>query len=239
MARHTDNNHNVWYDGVTLTNCQYVHVAEGCTGTILNANFVEIGENNTNLSLSYVNYCTIGDNNKGVTVSSSNYIIIGSDGEGITVGMHTTTRYQGRTGAESVTCGYRTIGAEVTGYNSTFDRSRNLQIDGTFNNAVDTGVLFLDNANGNKVQKSSMVDLQNTHNNTIETVNINLKGKQAFMDYALVDKVTRVQSTVPVIDRQSDTEGTILDRGLNDLINTSGKASKKYVQINGIWTEIN
>jgi hypothetical protein len=84
-----------------------------------------------------------------------------------------------------------------------------------------------------------MVDLQNTHNNTIETVNINLKGKQAFMDYALVDKVTRVQSTVPVIDRQSDTEGTILDRGLNDLINVGGKASKKYVQTSGIWTEIN
>ena len=232
-------NHNRYPNGCTLTNCTYVNIKEGTTGTFINCNFVEIGENNTNLSLSYVNYCTIGDNNKGVTVSSSNYIIIGSDGEGITVGMHTTTRYQGRTGAESVTCGYRTIGAEVTGYNSTFDRSRNLQIDGTFNNAVDTGVLFLDNANGNKVNKSSMVDLQNTHNNTIETVNINLKGKQSFMDYALLDKVTRVQSTVPVIDRQSDTEGTILDRGLNDLINIGGKANKKYVQINGIWTEIN
>lgn len=245
MARHTDNNHNIWYDGVTLTNCQYVHCKDGCTGTITDCSYVEIGENNTGLTLDTVTYCTIGDNNATVDIANSNYIIVGSECENIKIGSHSSSnpRFTGRTGGNSLVIGHNIIGAEITGWNSKYDKSRNIQADGTFNKVVKSGVVFLDTANGNELNNSSRVDLKQTNNNTLETVNINLTNKAAFNDYALVDKVTRVESRVPVVHRQADANGTILDRSLNALINAPKGQSPtvdtpvpdKYTLQNGVW----
>ena len=248
MARHSDANGNIWYDGVTLTSCTYVHVKDGCTGTITNCNYVEIGENNTTLALTSVNYCVIGDNNSTVTISGSDYIIVGSDCENILMGSHdpNNTRFTGRTGANSLVVGHRTIGAELTGFNSKYDKSRNIQADGTFNQVVKSGVVFLDEANGNELNNSSRLDLTQTNNNSIESINLNLNKKAAFVDYALVDKVTRVESKVPVVNRQADANGTILDRSLNTLINAQkGQSPKgdtpvpdKYTLQNGVWVVV-
>ncbi len=242
--RHTDANFNVWYDGVTLTNCTYVHCKDGCTGTFINCNFVEIGENNVNLTLDNVNYCTIGSNNKTVTISNSDYIIVGSDCENILMGSHdpNNTRFTGRTGANSLVIGHKIIGAEITGCNSKYDKSKNVQADGTFNKVVKSGVVFLDKANGNQLNNSSRVDLELTNNNTVETINLNLGKKAPFNDYALIDSVTRVQSIAPVVNRQSDATGEILDLSLNTIINEqgSGKAygDSHYTNINGKWVLI-
>jgi hypothetical protein len=248
MARHTDNNNNVWYDGVTLTNCTYVHCKDGCTGTISDCNFIEIGENNTGLTLDTVTYCTIGDNNATVDIANSNYIIVGSDCENVTVGSHSSgnTRFTGRTGGNSLVIGHKIIGAEITGWNSKYDKSRNIQADGTFNQVTKSGVVFLDDANGNELNNSSRIDLKQTNNNSIETKNINLTNKAPFIDYALIDDVTRVQSRVPVVNRQADANGTILDRSLNRLINAprgespkgDAVATDKYTLQNGVWIKI-
>ena len=241
MARHTDANNNVWYDGVTLSNCTYVHVKDGCTGTISNCNYIEIGENNTGLTLNTVNYCTVGSNNTTVDIANSNYIIIGSECENIKIGSHSSSnpRFNGRTGGNSLVIGHKIIGAEITGWNSKYDKSRNIQADGTFNQVTKSGVVFLDDANGNELNNSSRVDLQNTNNNTVETKNLSLKGKAPFLDYALINDVTRVKSKAPVVNRQSDASGTILDRSLNSLINKQdGKDSPQYTLINGVWVKI-
>ena len=239
-------NHNRWPDGVTLTNCTYVHVKDGCTGTISDCNYIEIGENNTGLTLSNVDYCTIGDNNKTVAISNSDYIIVGSNCENILVGSHTgdsTSRFYGRTGGNGLVIGHKIIGAEITGWNSRYDKSRNIQADGTFNKVVKSGAVFLDMANGNELNNSSRIDLKQTNNNIVETKNINLTNKAPFIDYALIDDVTRVQSRVPVVNRQADANGTILDRSLNTLINApKGESPKgetvttdKYTLQNGVW----
>lgn len=246
--RHTDANFNVWYDGVTLSNCTYVHCNDGCTGTISDCNFVEIGENNVNLTLDNVNYCTIGNNNATVDIANSDYIIVGSECENILVGLHnpSNTRFTGRTGGNSLVIGHKTIGAEITGWNSKYDKSRNVQADGTFNQVTKSGVVFLDDANGNELNNSSRIDLKQTNNNSVETKNINLTNKAPFVDYALIDDVTRVQSRVPVVNRQADANGTILDRSLNTLINApKGESPKgdpvtpdKYTLQNGVWIKI-
>jgi len=236
-----DTNHNRYPDNVTLTNCTYTHVGEGCTGTITNSNFIEIGENNTGLSLSNVDYCTIGDNNRTVAITDSDYIIVGSESENITIGSHSSenSRFEGRTGGNSIVVGHNTIGAEITGRNSRFDRSRNIQADGTFNQVVRSGVVFLDDANGNELNNSSRVDLQHTNNNSVETKNLSLKDKAPFLDYALINDVTRVKSKAPVVNRQSDASGTILDRSLNTLINKQdGKDSPQYTLVNGVWVRV-
>ena len=234
-------NFNRWPDGCTLTNCTYTHVGEGCTGTITGCNFIEIGQNNTGLSLSNVDYAVIGDNNRTVAITDSDYIIVGSESENITIGSHSSenSRFVGRTGGNSIVVGHNTIGAEITGRNSRYDRSRNIQADGTFNQVVRSGVVFLDDANGNELNNSSRVDLQHTNNNSVETKNLSLKGKAPFLDYALVNDVTRVKSKAPVVNRQSDASGTILDRSLNTLINKQdGKDSPQYTLVNGVWTRI-
>ena len=249
MARHTDNNHNIWHDPVTLSgSCSYVHVKDGCTGVITNCNYIEIGEKNTSLTLTDVDYCVIGNNNKTVTISDSDYIIVGSDCENVLLGSHNpnNTRFTGRTGATSITVGHNTIGAEITGYNSRYDKSRNIQADGTFNKVVKSGVVFLETANGNELNNSSRIDLKQTNNNSVETKNINLTDKASFTDYALIEDVTRVASRVPVVNRQSDANGTILDRSLNTLINApKGDSPKgdpvtpnKYTIQNGVWVKV-
>ena len=248
MARHTDANNNVWYDGVTLSNCTYVHVKDGCTGTISNCNYIEIDENNTGLTLNTVNYCTVGSNNTTVDIANSNYIIVGSECENIKIGSHSSSnpRFNGRIGGNSLVIGHKIIGAEITGYNSKYDKSRNIQADGTFNQVTKSGVVFLDAAHGNELNNSSRIDLKETNNNRVETVNINLTSKEPFYDYALIDDVTRVQSLAPVVNRQADANGTILDRSLNTLINApKGQSPKgepvtpdKYTIQNGVWVKV-
>ena len=241
-------NHNRWPDGCTLTNCTYTNIKEGTTGVFSDCNFIEIGENNTGLTLDTVTYCTIGDNNATVDIANSNYIIVGSECENIKVGSHSSgnTRFTGRTGGNSLVIGHKIIGAEITGWNSKYDKSRNIQADGTFNQVTKSGVVFLDDANGNELNNSSRIDLKQTNNNSVETKNINLTNKAPFIDYALIDDVTRVQSRVPVVNRQADANGTILDRSLNRLINApKGESPKgetvatdKYTLQNGVWIKI-
>jgi spore germination protein GerM len=248
MARHTDANNNIWYDGVTLTNCTYVHCKDGCTGTVKDCNYIEIGENNTGLTLDNVNYCTVGNNNATVDIGNSDYIIVGSECENIKIGSHSSgnTRFTGRTGGNSLVIGHKIIGAEITGWNSKYDKSRNIQADGTFNQVTKSGVVFLDDANGNELNNSSRIDLKQTNNNSVETKNINLTNKAPFIDYALIDDVTRVQSRVPVVNRQADANGTILDRSLNRLINApKGESPKgdavttdKYTLQNGVFVKV-
>lgn len=234
-------NHNRYPSGCTLTGCTYVHIGEGCTGIFVNCNFCEIGENNTDLNMTNVDYLTMGDNNKTVTVYDADYTIIGSDGENIKLGEHTTTRFTGRTGSRSITIGHRVIGAEITGRNSKFDKSRNLQIDGTFTNIKRSGVIFVDEANGNTLDNSSRIDLTLTHNSQFETANIQLNQKKPFIDYATVDDVIRVKDIKSVINRQSDATAMIVDNSLNTIINKNkdGKGSTHYTKINGVWTEVN
>ena len=242
-------NHNRYPDGCTLTNCTYTNIKEGTTGVFSDCNYIEIGENNTGLTLSNVDYCTIGDNNKTVAISNSDYIIVGSNCENILVGSHTgdsTSRFYGRTGGNGLVIGHKIIGAEITGWNSKFDKSKNIQADGTFNKVTKSGAVFLDMANGNELNNSSRVDLEKTNNNIVETKNINLTNKAPFIDYALIDDVTRVQSRVPVVNRQADANGTILDRSLNTLINApKGESPKgetvtvdKYTLQNGVWIRV-
>ena len=103
-----------------------------------------------------------------------------------------------------------------------------------------SGVVFLDNANGNGLKNSSRVDLTETNNNALETVNINLEQKASFIDYATVNKALMVKQLAPMVNRQSDANGDILDVSLNILINKKGgkKDTTHWTKINGIWVEV-
>lgn len=236
-------NHNRWPDGCTLTNCTYVNIKEGTTGVFSDCNYMEIGENNTGLTLNNVNYVVIGDNNRNITISDSDYIIVGSECEDVMIGLHdqNNERFRNYTGASSITVGYKTINAQITGYNSKYQEAKSVQAEGAFNNVEKSGVVFIEDANGNELKQSTLVDLKETNNNSLETTNINLTKKEAFMDYATIKDVLRAESKIPVINRQADANGDILDVSLNTII-TKGNGSKgstHYTKINGIWVQVN
>lgn len=222
-------NHNSYPDGVTLTNCTYVNVKDGCTGTISNTDYAEIGENNTDLVITDSSYIEIGKNNRNVTVTSSDYVKIGENNKYITVGSN----------ANSVSVSRDCYNITATGGNTLMYKATNCDVDGLFNKIENSGSIKIENSVGTKLEYSKSVSVQNTNNNRISTSQLSLENKNAFMGYTKYKKVTRAESLVTEIDRQSDSVGTILDTQLNSLINTgsdlkSGK--QKYTKVNGVWT---
>lgn len=217
-------NHNSYPDGCTLTNCTYTNIKEGTTGTFTNCNFMEIGENNTDLVITDSSYIEIGKNNRNVTVISSEYVKIGENNKYITVGSN----------ANSISVSRDCYNITATGGNTLMYKATNCDVDGLYNKIENSGSIKIENSVGTKLEYSKSVSVQNTNNNRISTSQLSLENKSAFMGYTKYKKVTRAESLVTEIDRQSDSVGTILDTQLNSLINKSGK--QKYTKVNGVWT---
>lgn len=222
-------NHNSYPDEVTLANCTYVNVKNGCTGTISNTNYAEINENNTDLNITDSSYIEIGKNNRNVTVISSEYVKIGENNKYITVGSN----------SNSISVSRDCYNITATGGNTLMYKATNCDVDGLYNKIENSGSIKIENCVGTKLEYSKSVNIQNTNNNRISTSQLSLESKKAFMGYTKYKKVTRAESLVTEIDRQSDSVGTILDTQLNSLINTGSdlKSEKqKYTKVNGVWT---
>lgn len=235
-----DINHNSWPEDCTLVNCSFVHVGDGTRGTLTNVNNAEIGENNT-VSISDAEYITMGDNNTNVDISNSNYVIIGNDNTNITVGSHSQGSGLSGTGANSVVITRDVYGTEITGTVAKIHKTKYIQVDGYFNSVDFSKNILLNSANGNSLNHSTVINMENTNNNDIESAYMELKNKPAFYEYNLIDRVITVESTVPPTVRQSDNTGIILDTTLNRLINKDGSKSSartQYTKVGGQWAEI-
>jgi hypothetical protein len=233
-------NHNSYPDEVTLTNCTFVHVADGTTGTVTNTNYAEIGTGNS-VTITNVNYMTIGDNNTNVVISNSNYIIIGNSNTNVKVGSHSQGSGLRGTGANSVVITRDTYGIEVTGRWAKFHKTKYTQVDGYFNKVDFSKNVLLNNSNSNKLNHSTVINLERTNNNDIESAYMELRDRPAFYEYNLINRVITVESTAPPIVRQSDNTGVVLDTTLNRLINKDELKSEtktQYTKVNGQWAEI-
>lgn len=246
MSKHIDNTtHCSWYDPVTLSGtCTYVNVKEGCTGTIADCNFVEIGENNTGLSIEDTDYCTVGRDNTNISIAESEYVIVGDSNINIEIGSHSGTSLTG-TGGASITVGFRNAASEVTGERQEIGESRSVAMDGAFNQAHSSDMVLLDGSTGNGVYNSRRIEVIATDNCRIETPNLTLDRRDSFLDYAMIGKSMRVKGMVRRFDRESDASGTILDYQSQRLINVAdGESPKggspaptaKYSIVDGLWT---
>lgn len=232
--------HNSYPEGCTLTNCTFVHVGEGTTGTISDTNYAEIGEDNT-VEISDAEYISVGDRNIGVVIQDSSYVIIGNDNTDISVGTHTRDSGLSGSGADSVTITRDTYGTEITGTFGKFHKSKYTSVDGFFNSVETSRNVRLDDANGNTLAQSTVISMAKTNNNTIQASYMELASRQPFYEYSLVDKRIITRPVIPVINRQSDNTGTVLDVSLNRLINKSDNkdtATTEYTIVNGTWTEV-
>ena len=242
MAMHYDTvNHNSYPDGCTLTSCTFVHVGEGTTGTISNTHYAEIGEGNT-ITISGVNYLTIGENNTNITISNSTYVIVGNDNTNVTIGSHSQGSGTSGTGGNSIVVTREIYGAEITGRSINLHKSKYADIDGLFNKVNFSKNVLLNKANGNKLNHSTVINMERTNNNDVESAYMELKDKQPFYEYNLINRVITVEPTTPPVNRQSDNTGVILDTSLNTLINKNDLKSdtkKQYTKVNGQWAEVN
>lgn len=237
--RHTDANNNVWYDPVTLSgSCSFVHCKEGCTGIISNTNYAEIEENNTDLDIRDSSYVEIGKNNRNVTIADASYVLVGDANINLTIGRHTIERFTD-TGADSVIAGYATRGNQITGEHQLSDRSSSTAMGGFFNRVEDGAMCIVDRATGSDIRKAKRIDISQTNNARVETTNLTLAKRSAFLDYALVGQTTRVANRNRTFERQSDADGVLLDYQSESLVNdTKGKGQPKYAKIDGIWTQV-
>ena len=242
MAMHYDTvNHNSYPDGCTLTSCTFVHVGEGTTGTISNTHYAEIGEDNT-ITISGVNYLTIGENNTNITISNSTYVIVGNDNTNVTIGSHSQGSGTSGTGGNSIVVTREIYGAEITGRSINLHKSKYADIDGLFNKVNFSKNVLLNKANGNKLNHSTVINMERTNNNNVESAYMELKDKQPFNEYNLINKVIRVESMTPLITRQSDNTGVILDVNNNVLVNRDDVLSDtttQYTRVNGQWAAVN
>lgn len=238
--RHTDANNNIWYDPVTLSgSCSFVHCKEGCTGTITNCNFVEIQENNVNLTLDNVDYCKIGSNNHTVTITNSDYIIVGTGNRSVAVGtQQNPSTTVTRTGASSVSVARRVVGVSVTGSNMSLYKTKYSEIDGVYNEVNNSGSVVMSDSTGNRLNRCRTVELIQTNNNRLEADNMSLSRRDPFMAYTRQNQAIRAESTIERIERQADSVGTIFDTQLNILVNpkSEGKGKQTYTKIGGVWT---
>lgn len=240
MAQHIDTvNHNVYYDGVTLTNCTYVRCKEGCTGTIVNTRYADIGANNS-LSISDSSYIKIGDNNTDIRITSGQYIIVGTENNSVSVGTQRNPDSPvSRTGASSVSVSKRVVGVDITGSNMRLWKTKYSEIDGICNEIENSGSVIILESTGNRLNKCDTVELVQTNNNTVEADNMSLEIKDPFMSYTRFHNEIRAASTAERVNRQSDSLGVILDTQLNELINKdSGKDKTMYTKVGGVWTVV-
>lgn len=232
--------HNSYPDEVTLTNCTFVHVADGTSGTISNVSYAEIGADNT-VTISNGRYITVGDNNTNLNISDSNYVIVGNDNTNVRIGSHSQGSGFRGTGADSVVVSREVYGTEITGRSAKLHKTKYTGIDGYFNKVDFSKNIIVKESNGNKLNRSTVVNLERTNNNDVEAAYMELVDKQPFYEYNLVNRVITVEPTAPPVNRQSDNTGVILDVSLNKLINKDelkSEAKTQYTKVGGQWAEI-
>lgn len=231
-------NNNIWPNGMTLTNCTYVHCGEGTTGTIENCNYCEVGDNNS-VSITDSEYVTIGDDNTDISINNASYIIVGTQNNNVSIGTqrnpHTTVT---RTGASSVSVARRVVAVDVTGKNIQLYKTKYGEIDGVYNEVSNSGSVILTDGTGNKLDNCRSVEVVKTNNNIIKANNLNLTVKEPFMAYTKYNNATSVESTVVRIAKQTDSVGTVLDTQVNTLTNQeqpNTTTKQTYTKVGGIW----
>lgn len=209
---------------VTLYNCSYITVGRDDVSDMSNCRSVYTAGGNT-LSLNGNNGLRVGRGNSYLSITGVNIVEDGNTA--VTVTGQSNEIHSGN------------LDITVNGDINSVSASRYIQVGGHFNYVGDSEFSKTETAVGNSIRKAGTVDIRNTNNNLVEAVQIGIVEKDPFIKYMQVGGLTVAENLNSGINLVSDSHAVVL---IADECNFRGapetRSSKKYVIVNGIWTEI-
>lgn len=234
----------VFVNGVVsgnLENCQNIVLKNGSAVVLNGVQNTTIGKNNNldiqssqnlfiednnTLSLKEIDGVSIGNKNSNLEVISGSNII-GSNNRMITI-----------TGDSNVIKSDN-IDIVITGGCNDVDRTKYLQVVGSYNLTDKTTLTTLENAFANEVTGSHSVNITNTNNNVVRTDAIEINEKPPFVKYSTTGAVRKVENLVDKINLQADSTATTLIVDQQKFWQSEGtKDDKHYILVDGIWQNI-
>lgn len=207
-----------------LYDCEYITIGNNNSNfTLTNCNSLSIGNNNINLELSGLSNSSIGDRNNKI-VGSGRYNIIGSDNQNITInGNNNTIENQNNT--------------ITTVDNNIFDNSSYVALsnDCIFNEIKGSSLISLNNATSNKITASKQININSTNNNNLFTKDLEVTNKNPFQKYHN-DKGNRIVQDLTV-NRNILADSQAIQLDTKDNTNPQVKISKHnyYIDTKKLW----
>lgn len=210
---------------VDMNNIVGMTVGKDNNLTLSDSTNLFIGDGNT-LTMTGVEALSIGHNNTKIEVSSG-VNIIGSDNRNLTIDGDSNVIKSGN------------IDIELAGSCNSVDRTKYLRAYGSYNTTDKTTLATLDTAYANEVRNSHSVNVKNTNNNIVRADAIEVKDKPAFVQYATTGSVTRVENLAERVNMQADSTAVTLIVDEQKMWQTTDtKASKHYILVDGVWTDV-
>jgi hypothetical protein len=231
--------------GSTVSNSSNIIIGDGATVSINNSLDIVVGGNST-VNISGSTSVTIGERNT-LTITDTTAISVGDDNENVILGNYNKIGSRNRNVAlngENNIIKSDDYNLIIEGDLNEVNKSRFVNIGGSFNDIEKSNLIKLNNAVGNKIANSSSADVVNTNNNIIAVRNIIVQDKPAFLQYSSPknSNIKRVKNLIEKINLQSDNEGRTLIIDQNKFYQETGssgtKNDKKYEIVDGIWTEV-
>jgi hypothetical protein len=231
--------------GSTVSNSSNIIIGDGATVSINNSLDIVVGGNST-VNISGSTSVTIGERNT-LTITDTTAISVGDDNENVILGNYNKIGSRNRNVAlngENNIIKSDDYNLIIEGDLNEVNKSRFVNIGGSFNNIEKSDLTKLNNASGNKITNSSSVDIVNTNNNSVYVRNIIIQDKPAFLKYSSPknSSIKRVKNLIEKVNLQSDNEGRTLIIDEQKFYGETGSSGTKYdVQyelVNGIWVEV-
>lgn len=222
--------------------CNTVTIGDGCTVDLDYCKFLDLGRDNT-VVLDRVESVNIGDandlemeDNTGLGIGDHNSEITVTDGSHIIGSYNRSIILDG----DSHIVGHDNIDHNIGGLCNEMSESKYITINGDFNEVEKTSLAVLDVSCGNRLDGAGVVTVQYTNNNEVQAADMNIDHKTPFVRFVRNGGVVRAEDLARRVNMQADSTGTVLLVDEEKFWQTSDtKANKHYVNIDGVWTNIN
>lgn len=227
-----------------VTASENIIIGDGAVVTIDSSSDITVGGGSTFTSASSSNV-TVGSRNN-ITVTSRQALSIGDDNFEMTLSaddniIGRNNRYTTISGENNIVKSDN-FDMVVTGDLNEVSRSSNSEIGGTFNKIDKTSLVYIDNSVGNTVERSSTVRVMDTNNCKVSANDLTIDNRPAFISYQSNGNVIAVENITKPINMIADTEARtmIMDemRFYQEVGPSGTKDNKKWVIENGVWTQV-
>lgn len=243
---------------LTVTNSSYVTCNNNCSGSIESCSNIIVGD--SEVDLNNCNFIKIGDNSIVAMTDCDNININNDTKISLTdnIGVSVYDECEDLTINGSNIIGSRNLDITING-DSNIITSDNWVVDingdcnnitnskyitisnsGSFNNITDTQLVTIDEGYTNDIVNSNEIYIETTNNNIVETKEITITDRPAFLDYKTQDDVIRVNNIVENINMQADNDARILIIDQQKFRDEQPYISGDTYEItNGDWTIVN